>query len=87
MAPVKYMTARRKNTKACTRATKIPNAMMGRGAKKRPGQGKQDAQYQLMTHHVTEKTEERDKILAACPMSSMGRMMGIIHHTGPMKCL
>ena len=36
MAPLKYMIDNKKKTKAWTKATKIPMAMMGSGAKKAP---------------------------------------------------
>jgi hypothetical protein len=47
----------RKKTNPCTKATKIPSAMIGRGAKKAPASAKQNGQDDLVSHHVSEQTE------------------------------
>ena len=47
----------RKKTNPCTKATKIPRAMIGSGAKKAPAKTEKNGQNDFVSHHVSEKTE------------------------------
>ena len=87
MAPAKYIVDSRKKTKAWTNATKIPMAMIGSGAKNAPASMNKMVSTNSWPVMLPKSRKERDSTLARWPMTSIGKMIGISHHTGPRKCL
>ena len=87
MAPAKYIVDSKKKTKAWTRDTNIPIAIIGSGAKNAPASMNKMASTSSWPVMLPKSRKERDKTLARWPIISIGKMIGISHQTGPKKCL
>ena len=87
MEPVKYIIDSIKKTKACTKDTNIPIAMIGIGAKKRPARPKRIPRTSSWPIMFPYRRNVRERTLAKWPMISIGKIIGVNHQTGPIKCL
>ena len=82
MAPAKYIIDSRKKTNAWTNATKIPIAIIGRGAKNAPASMNKMASTNSCPVMLPKSRKDRDSTLARWPIISMGRIIGMNYKWG-----